>query len=89
MKTACLLGVLGAAWTGLAAARVDVGTMRMRTYPFRREELKPLRTAVAKDGHWKFRYLLAVLLDSFDDHVEAGKLLDSSADEPDESVFYH
>lgn len=58
-------------------------------YPFRREELKPLRTAVAKDGHWKFRYLLAVLLDSFDDHVEAGKLLDSCADEPDESVFYH
>ena len=57
-------------------------------YPFRREELKPLRLAVERDGHWKFRYLLAVLLAYFDDGEEANTLLDGCGSEPDEMEFY-
>ena len=57
-------------------------------YPFRREELKPLRTAVGADGHWKFRYLLAVLQAAFDEGAEADQLLDGCANEPDEAAFY-
>ena len=57
-------------------------------YPFRREELKPLRTAVGADGHWKFRYLLAVLQAAFDEGAAADQLLDGCANEPDEAAFY-
>lgn len=57
-------------------------------FPFRREELKVLRKAVEVDGHWKFRYLLGVLLAYFDDGEEADGLLEACANEPDESVFY-
>jgi hypothetical protein len=57
-------------------------------YPFRREELKPLRLAVERDGHWKFRYLLAVLSAYFDDDAAANSLLDGCGNEPDEMAFY-
>ncbi len=57
-------------------------------FPFRRETLPALRRAVREDGHWKFRYLLAVLGAFFGYDAEADKLLNSCGNEPDESVFY-
>jgi hypothetical protein len=57
-------------------------------FPFRRETLPRLEEAVAKDGHWKFRYLLAVLKAYFGYDAEADALLESCGDEPDEAVFY-
>jgi len=57
-------------------------------FPFRREELAILRKAVDTDGHWKFRYLLAVLLAYFDDGESADRLLDGCANDPDEMPFY-
>ena len=56
--------------------------------PFRREELPVLQKAVAEDGHWKFRYLLAVLSAYFDYNEQADGLLNGCADDPDEAVFY-
>lgn len=66
------------------AKRLKVGGV----FPFRRETLPVLETAVKKDGHWKFRYLLAVLKAYFGYDAEADALLDSCRDEPDEAVFY-
>ena len=57
-------------------------------FPFRRETLPRLEEAVAKDGHWKFRYLLAVLKAYHGYDAEANALLESCGSEPDESVFY-
>ena len=57
-------------------------------FPFRREELPALQKAVATDGHWKFRYLLAVLSAYFDYDEQADGLLDGCENDPDESVFY-
>ena len=57
-------------------------------FPFRREELPFLRKAVAEDGHWKFRYALAVLSAFFDYDEQADGLLDVCGNEPDEAVFY-
>jgi len=57
-------------------------------FPFRREELPALQKAVATDGHWKFRYLLAVLSAAFDYNEQADGLLNGCENEPDEAVFY-
>ncbi len=57
-------------------------------FPFRRETMAKLEDAVAKDGHWKFRYLLAVLKAYFGYDAAADALLESCGNEPDESVFY-
>ena len=57
-------------------------------FPFRREDLPALARAVKDDGHWKFRYLRAVLLASFGFDAEADGLLGGCGDEPDEAVFY-
>jgi len=57
-------------------------------FPFRRETLPRLEEAVAKDGHWKFRYLLAVLKAYFGYDAEANALLESCGDKPDEAAFY-
>jgi acetyl esterase/lipase len=57
-------------------------------FPFRRETLAKLECVVAKDGHWKFRYLLAALKAYFGFDEEAEALLESCGDEPDEAVFY-
>ena len=57
-------------------------------FPFRREELPALQKAVAEDGHWKFRYLLAVLSAHFDYDEQADGLLDGCGNDPDEPVFY-
>ena len=54
----------------------------------RRETLPRLEEAVAKDGHWKFRYLLAVLKAYHGYDAEANTLLESCGSEPDEAVFY-
>ena len=56
--------------------------------PFRRETLPMLARAVAEDGHWKFRYLLAVLKAFFGYGDEANDLLDGCGETPDEPVFY-
>ena len=52
-------------------------------FPFRRETLPRLEEAVAKDGHWKFRYLLAVLKAYHGYDAEANALLESCGSEPD------
>ena len=57
-------------------------------FPFRRETLPALEKAVKEDGHWKFRYLLAVLKAYFGYDREADALLDGCGGEPDEAVFY-
>ena len=57
-------------------------------FPFRRETLPALERAVAADGHWKFRYLLAVLKAYFGYDREADALLDGLGDEPDEPVVW-
>ena len=57
-------------------------------FPFRRETLPQLETAVEKDGHWKFRYMLAVLKAYFGYDKEADALLESCGDKPDEATFY-
>ena len=57
-------------------------------FPFRRETLPMLEKAVREDGHWKFRYLLAVLKAYFGYDKEADALLESCGDEPDEAAFY-
>ena len=57
-------------------------------FPFRRETLPMLARAVAEDGHWKFRYLLAVLKAFFGYGDEANALLDGCGETPDEPVFY-
>lgn len=57
-------------------------------FPFRREELPVLDRAVREDGHWKFRYLKAVLLASFQYDDEADALLDGCGNGPDEATFY-
>ena len=57
-------------------------------FPFRREDLPTLKKAVAVDGHWKFRYLLAVLSAAFDYNEQADGLLECCGNEPDEAVFY-
>ena len=57
-------------------------------FPFRREELLALQKAVATDGHWKFRYLLAVLSAYFDYNEQADGLLNGCENDPDEAVFY-
>ena len=57
-------------------------------FPFRRESLPALERAVAEDGHWKFRYLLAVLKAYFNFDDAADGLLDGLGDEPDEAVAY-
>ena len=57
-------------------------------FPFRRETLPVLEKAVEKDGHWKFRYLLAVLKAYFGYDKEADTLLESCGNEPNEAVFY-
>ena len=57
-------------------------------FPFRRETIPALERAVKEDGHWKFRYLLAVIRAYFGFDAEADALLDGCGDEPDESVFY-
>ena len=57
-------------------------------FPFRRESLADLERAVAADGHWKFRYLLAVLKAYLGYDSEADALLDGLGDEPDEPVAY-
>ena len=57
-------------------------------FPFRRETLPALERAVKVDGHWKFRYLLAVLKAYFGYDREADALLDGCGGEPDEAVFY-
>jgi tetratricopeptide (TPR) repeat protein len=57
-------------------------------FPFRRETLAKLECIVAKDRHWKFRYLLAALKAYFGFDAEADALLESCGDEPDEAVFY-
>ena len=57
-------------------------------FPFRRETLPALERAVRADGHWKFRYLLAVLKAYFGYDREADALLDGLGDEPDEAVVY-
>ncbi len=66
------------------AKRLKVGGV----FPFRRETLPCLEEAVAKDGHWKFRYLLAVLKAYFGYDAEADALLESCGNEPDEAAFY-
>ena len=57
-------------------------------FPFRRETLPALERAVKAEGHWKFRYLLAVLKAYFGYDQEADALLDGCGGEPDEAVFY-
>lgn len=57
-------------------------------FPFRRESLAALERAVREDGHWKFRYLLAVLKAYFGYDEEADRLLGECGDTPDEAVFY-
>ena len=57
-------------------------------FPFRRETLPALERAVASDGHWKFRYLLAVLKAYLGYDREADALLDGLGDEPDEPVVF-
>ena len=56
-------------------------------FPFRRESLPALRRAAEADGHWKFRYYLAVALAAFNRGREADAILESVA-EADEAVFY-
>ena len=56
--------------------------------PFRREEVAPLERAVARDPHWKFRYLLAVLKAYFGNDEKACEFLDACGEEPNEAVFY-
>ena len=53
MKIAFLFGALGATWTGLTATWVDVGTMRMKTYPFSDPDPVP---ATAETRYPYFRY---------------------------------
>ena len=67
-----------------AAKKMSVANV----FPFRREELPILQKAVATDGHWKFRYLLAVLSAYFDYDEQADGLLNGCENDPDEAVFY-
>ena len=57
-------------------------------FPFRRETLPALERAAREDGHWKFRYLLAVMRAFFGFDDEADRLLEACGEEPDEAVFY-
>ena len=57
-------------------------------FPFRRETVPALERAVQGDGHWKFRYLLAVVRAAFGFDDEADALLDGLGEEPDEAVVY-
>lgn len=72
--------------------RGDYAAARARpvsgVFPFRRETLRPLEQAVARDGHWKFRYLLGVLQAFLGRDKEADALLDGLGNEPDEAVVY-
>ena len=57
-------------------------------FPFRRESLPALESAVRRTSDWKSKYLLAVLMGSFGDREAALSLLDSCGDGPDEAVFF-
>ena len=57
-------------------------------FPFRRESLPALESAVRLTADWKAKYLLAVLMGSFGDRDTALSLLESCGDGPDEAVFF-